>query len=341
MFRGLAYFTVLDFQAAIADLDKAAELAPDNSLFNTIIYPSRGIARSQLGDHQGAIADCNKVTEDKSLGDLSANSLNSFCKAYAYQNQGDYSQAIVNANMAIENQLIAYSGYSIRALTYIGLGDFDKALAEYDNMFAYSDIDKGYTAYHVRAIAYAYLGDFQKALIDADRIVELQPQNPLGYFSRGFCRFLAQDYQGAIADATKAIEIQPKYAEAYALRGVIRTKGGDWQGGLIDLDRSLDKRNTSIVAISTKGAILYEMGNTEEAIKLWQQATEINQDPVYQLALSVALYSKGERDRALEIAKRAIASNQNLRNFESFKHLFWGDRLLADTQKLLGNIESE
>ena len=83
------------------------------------------------------------------------------------------------------------------------------------------------------------------------------------------------------------------------------------------------------------------MGNTEEAIKLWQQATEINQDPVYQLALSVALYSKGERDRALEIAKRASASNQNLRNFESFKHLFWGDRLLADTQKLLGNIESE
>ncbi|MGB2167486.1 MAG: tetratricopeptide repeat protein, partial [Candidatus Puniceispirillales bacterium] len=52
--RGSAKSDIGDHHGAIADYDKAIRLNPDNDF----AWSGRGEAKSRLGDHHGAMADC-------------------------------------------------------------------------------------------------------------------------------------------------------------------------------------------------------------------------------------------------------------------------------------------
>ena len=92
-------------------------------------------------------------------------------------------------------------------------------------------------------------------------------------------------------------------------------------------------------AIANIGLIKYEIGSIDEAIGQWQQAVKI--DPNYaaepQLALAVALYTKGEQEKALKIAETALKLGKQFGDLEYLKENLWGKHLLGDTQKLLSN----
>ncbi|MGL4502860.1 MAG: tetratricopeptide repeat protein, partial [Planktothrix sp.] len=54
--RGNARYDLKDYQGAISDYDKALKIDPNNA----IAYINRGLARSELKDYQGAISDYDK-----------------------------------------------------------------------------------------------------------------------------------------------------------------------------------------------------------------------------------------------------------------------------------------
>ena len=54
-----------------------------------------------------------------------------------------------------------------------------------------------------------------------------------------------------------------------------------------------------------------------------------------QLALATTLYTKGDREQGLEMAQAALRLDKSLADIKVLKENFWGDRIIADTQKLL------
>jgi hypothetical protein len=60
-----------------------------------------------------------------------------------------------------------------------------------------------------------------------------------------------------------------------------------------------------------------------------------NQVPEFMLALAVALYNKGEQQQAYQLAETALKSDKNLADTNILKKSLWGNKMIADTQKLL------
>ncbi len=125
--RGLAYFSLGQYQRAVEDYSKVIGLKPDNAY---ACY-NRGNAYRHLGRHQLAIEDYNKALRLKS----------DFADAYynrgaAYDDLGQYQRAVEDYNEAIRLKPNYVEAYNNRGVTYLlqdnnelGCRDAQKACA--------------------------------------------------------------------------------------------------------------------------------------------------------------------------------------------------------------------
>jgi tetratricopeptide (TPR) repeat protein len=109
-----------------------------------------------------------------------------------------------------------------RGVAYSELGDYDRAIADYQQGLALVPGDPTATrnlriAYTRRAAAAARLGDRAAALADYDRAIELEPTHPLAYLRRGQLALERGDRAAAIADLTRARDLDPQNADVAAL----------------------------------------------------------------------------------------------------------------------------
>jgi hypothetical protein len=82
---------------------------------------------------------------------------------------------------------------------------------------------------------------------------------------------------------------------------------------------------------------LYELGEIQAAIENWEKVIQINnKSSGSQLAIAVALYHQGNIDQGLQLAESALKLDSNIGKLDVLKNKwFWGDKLLADAEKLL------
>lgn len=84
------------------------------------------------------------------------------------------------------------------------------------------------------------------------------------------------------------------------------------------------------------------MGATDEAIENFQSAIKQDEELTEsKLALATALYTKGEINRATELAQTALISNQKYADVQFLQENLWGEKMIGDAQKLLSSIELE
>jgi tetratricopeptide (TPR) repeat protein/S1-C subfamily serine protease len=160
--RGVAKSALGNNQGAISDFDRAIAINPQRLM----AYYNRGIAKYILGNKQGAISDFDKaIALDPKM-------------AKAYLNRGIAKYVLGNDQGAI--------------------GDFDKAIA----------IDPQYAlAYVSRGVVKSALGNKQGAISDFDLAIALDPKMAKAYSNRGNAKSDLGNKQGAITDLSKAAEL--------------------------------------------------------------------------------------------------------------------------------------
>jgi TPR repeat len=86
------------------------------------------------------------------------------------------------------------------------------------------------------------LQNYEIGLADFDRVVRLDPNNAINYYTRGILKANhLQDYQGAFDDFNCAIQLNPMYAFAYLKRGNLKCERfQDYPGALKDYDRAIE-----------------------------------------------------------------------------------------------------
>ena len=143
-------------------------------------YNKRGIAKSDAGDYQGAIADLNKAIDiDPQF-------------AAAYDNRGvakrklkDYHGAIVDFGMAIQFNPQDAIAYYNRGNALSDLDDNQAAIADYNKAI---EINPQYHyAYNNRGVSKQALGDLKGACSDWRKAVALGDKRAPGLLRR-FCR---------------------------------------------------------------------------------------------------------------------------------------------------------
>lgn len=367
--RGLVYINLKDYESAKADADQAIRLAPNSS----VGYVIRGNARYHLKDYQGASADYDQVIR---LGTDTNNVAIAYALRGNLRNQNeDYEGARADADQAIRLTDKYGISYLIRGIARYKLNDHQGAIGDFDQALRLNP-DNG-IVYALRGHILNQQKNYRGARADAEQVIRLAPQYDVGYLIRGIAKHKVKDYQGAIADyeqvirlaliptnvtiaeallgennqqpnspqATisnfnKAVQNESNQATPDVIQSLIDDLQKDYSGTLASYEKALSLDAKSLLAVMQLGLIKYELQDTEGAIREFQTAVNINsKDAQPQLALAVALYAKGKdkQTQALEMAQTALSINNRLADLKYLKDSLWGDRLLADTQKLLTN----
>lgn len=160
IFSGIDLYDAGNYQAALAEFDDALTAYPNDSYS----YNWRGFIHYLLGDMDAAWADMNRAIEE---GEYFA----WIDRAMLYTYQGDTVRAIVDYERGMQR----YGHYAYPATTYAASPNaFEFFVRTYTPIIEAHPND--FIALTVRGNAYAHLGDYEKALADYDRVLALAPQ---------------------------------------------------------------------------------------------------------------------------------------------------------------------
>ena len=146
-----------------------------------------------------------------------------------------------------------------------------------------------------------------------DSIIATGTKRPVDYLGRAVVLCSLRDYASAISDLDEAVRLNPRFTAAYMLRGVARHMQSEALqtplsavAALEDFDEAIRLNPRLIYAWFDKGAVAFQSGNTQEAIKAYTRAIEIN--PEFAEAYfnrAIAYISENNKTAAISDLSRA------------------------------------
>jgi tetratricopeptide (TPR) repeat protein len=341
---------------ALASLDAARELAPDNP----VVLFQRGMLLGLLGraeeaideytqalrlDPENALARTYRGSALLSTGKLKE-AASDLTKALqrdpdcvpAYQTRGDvlvlqgrFDQAIADYTQALRRTPYCAENYLRRGNVYKLKREHDRAIADYSHALRLDPLHA--LGYVRRASAYRHTGQHDLALADLNAACRLDPDNERTLFQRGRTFRDLKDYRSALGDFDRALAINPS-AENHFERGLTHEMNGDLASALQDFDAAVGIDPGSAGYFRTRGELLVRLGRVDEAIDNFSEAIRLND----QLARAYldrarAWVEKGRLDNAVSDCTLALERDPRLTQAYLARgdaHLQQGDYPAAD-----------
>ncbi len=150
-------------------------------------------------------------------------------------------------------------------------------------------------------------GDFPTAEGYWSELIELLPENPVGWSNRGNSRVSQNKLEEAIADFNKAVELAPNAADPYLNRGTALEGLGKWDKAIADYKKVLEIDPNDAMAYNNLGNAKAGQGKWEEAIADYKKAADLAPNFAFARAnYALALYQTGETDEALRTLRNII-----------------------------------
>ncbi|WP_244276923.1 tetratricopeptide repeat protein [Synechococcus sp. GEYO] len=140
----------------------------------------------------------------------------------------------------------------------------------------------------------------------------------------------------AISLLDEGLRLEPKNAGAYFDLGNARVMQSDLRQALKAFEQATTIKPSFWEALNNQALVLFEMGNTPEAIKRWRSVLSIKRNPEPMLALAAALNQQNPGDaESLELARKALAEDPNYVLPGHQENQLWGSKLRQATDVLL------
>jgi RNA polymerase sigma factor (sigma-70 family) len=130
-----------------------------------------------------------------------------------YLNRGDYDQAIADFNQALQLNPTAAGAYFSRGRANKLKGNYEQALADYNEAIRLNP--QMVAAYVNRGQIYNMAGHYDDAITDFNQAIQLDPERPIPYLNRGVAYGAKAEYDKAVADFNSALELDPDFSPAY------------------------------------------------------------------------------------------------------------------------------
>jgi Tfp pilus assembly protein PilF len=207
--RALGFSATRDFDAAIAELDKAIELKPEVAN----LYLMRGAANRAKQDLDKALVDIDKaISIDANKGDFYT------MRGMIYADKGDLDKAIAELGRKIELDPKQSQGYSKRAEFLRMKKDYDGAVADYSEVIKRDpDLAKGFVD---RGWIYVLKGDLDKAEADFAAALKLHDNDASALVGRGVVKSRKGKPTDGSADISFAIKLEPGIVDEIKKLGI-------------------------------------------------------------------------------------------------------------------------
>ncbi len=251
-----------------------------------------------------AIAACTRAIQ----GRQGKPSINYNNRGIAYFRKGDFDLAIADYNEAMRIDRDYSSPYYNRGLTYAKKGDLDRAIADYSEAIRLKP--KYASPYYDRGLSYQNKGDLDRALADYNELIRLDPKGSVAYNNRANIYRKRGDLDRAMEGYSEALRVDPKNAIASYNRGLGYIKKGDVERAMADYSEAIRLDPKYAAAYLDRGLAYANKGDLERALTDYNEAIRL--DPKYTVAYldrGLAYANKGDLDRALADYSEAIRLN--------------------------------
>lgn len=231
----------------------------------------------------------------------------------------DYAGALDRLTAAIHQQSIPEKivnpamAYAYRSLLYLDLEEFDKAIADSNEVITRSP---NYApAYNTRGASQLAKGYQEKAISDLTKAIVLAPNLSGPYFNRGLAYKRKGQLELSIADYNKCIELDTNSAENYVNRGNVFEELGQFDNAVADYNKAIDLKPIKsflAIAYNNRGKAYLDRDNDRALVDINQA---IKLDPDFAVAYINRAHVYGDAglyDKALIEIDRAISLNPNL-----------------------------
>ena len=177
----------------------------------------------------------------------------------------------------------------------------------------------------------------EQAGISLAKAKQLDPRNPGIWFAGGSLALRAGKPNEAIGLLEQGLKLDKRNAGAYFDLGNARILIGQSYQALEAFERASSLRNSFWEAINNQGLVLFEQGNTKEAIRRWREVLKIKPDAAEPtLALAASLFANGpdNRSEAIELVGKALDTEPNYVLDVYQKDQLWGPKLRSTTAEL-------
>ena len=316
-FRAESYIGLKKYNEAIDDVISALGIDRDQKAF----YELQELADSAFEQTVAKlkvqkIKEPNEQSWDYDLG-------------IVYERAAKYNKAIAYYKESLEKESNIITASRISSC-YDDLGDYDKALEYCNQAIALDSVKANYL--YEKANILDNAGRTQEAIKTMSDYIANTPDEPAGYYQRGWFKDHSGDIEGALEDYTMAITLQPNVAYAYLNRGVLyRLKGENAKAEsdfkqVVRLDSIPEEAECSFYAY-------YYLGQKDKAIEILN--TILDKDKKGNCYDAACLYSvMGEKEKALSYLRQSLEDGyrrfahikrdrdlNNIRNTEEFKVL--------------------
>ncbi len=230
---------------------------------NAYLFPhQRGLARSQLGDAEGALADHSLAL---SLQSDYVPAL--LARSRLLNARGDHAGALRDAEAGLRGGANNVPLLDEQSRALVGLGREREAIAILDRAIQLAP--QRPLLHFRRGFIRGEAGDAEGAIADFTREIAVNPELPGAYVQRG--RHLLdtrKDGAGARADFDRAIAVQPGFAMAWANRSRARLLAGDTANAEKDARHALTLDPGDPVAKHTLAGLAEIRGSSSEAVAL-------------------------------------------------------------------------
>jgi tetratricopeptide (TPR) repeat protein len=265
-----------------------------------------GTIRYTVSDWDGAITRLsNALSQAKQRTTVLDQSIVYFYRGNAYKNKGDYDRALADYNQVLKLKPYAVNAYNNRGIAYSNKSDYNRAIADYNQAIKLQP-DTAYVYYN-RGIAYNKKGEYERAIADYNQAIKLQPDYTNAYNNRGNIYNNKGEYERAIADYNQAIKLQPDYTNAYNNRGWSYAQKGDYNRAVADYNQTLELDSKNFAAYNNRGYAYAQNGDYERALVDINQALKLKPNhPAIIDSKGFAYAGKGDYNRALADYNQAI-----------------------------------
>ena len=303
--KGFYAIQFKDYGKAIELYREASEAAPGFAPFYCVlgdIYLSTGYFEDAIAEYKMAIwLDSFNIAAHRHL-----------CRAY--EEQGDYNQAI-----EVYQNLIAMAPnipdlYSNLANIYYIKGEFDLAISNYQTAITLNP-NPSWTSVIAQTLGFV----FQENKSDPDSAISayhtayvLTPDDIDIYVNLGSAFYDKEDYDNALAIYRQALEFEPHNAKIHCNLGFLYWGNGNTEEAMKSYSLAIKYNEHYDIALNNLGVIyLDDLGRVKKSIELFEKAVEAN--PNYALAyfnLARAISIVGDKIEAAKLYQMAQDINK-------------------------------
>lgn len=163
----------------------------------------------------------------------------SFAKARILLEQGKLEQAVQGFANTLALRPESVSAYWFRSDALARLGRVAESQADYRKVVELTHSPGSPDAYRARGYALLQLGEYENALADFDEVLAARPDDPHAHLYRGATLEAVDRLEEAVVQYSELIRLTPKHGSGYLKRGNLRMKMGQYDAGLGDQKRAI------------------------------------------------------------------------------------------------------